>query len=163
MKRNIFLLMLMFMPLLTWAQPQGGDRPFDPVKFQKMVEESLTKAACFTPEEAKAFFPLYNEMRTKQRELGTQIHNFKKNIKGDANAYNETILKIKCLQVQSAQIEESYYKRMLKAVPAEKVFKVMKAEDDFHRRMVRGNRGPEGARGQRGTGQRQGQRPQRQL
>ena len=155
MKRNIFLLMLMFMPLLTWAQPQGGDRPFDPVKFQQMVEESLTKAACFTPEEAKAFFPLYNEMRAKQRDLGTQIHNLKKNVKGDANAYNETILKIKCLLVQSAQIEESYYKRMLKVVPAEKVFKVMMAEDDFHRRMVRGNRG------QRGPGQRQGQLPQR--
>lgn len=40
-----------------------------------------------------------------------------------------------------AQLEESYYKRILKTVPAEKVFKVMSAEDDFHRRMVQGQRG----------------------
>ena len=140
MKRNIFLLMLMFMPLLTWAQPQGGDRPFDPVKFQQMVEESLTKAASLNADEAKVFFPLYNEMRQKQREMGKKIHELKKQPLTDAKKYSETILKIKQLQVDMAELEQSYYKRMLKVVPPEKVFKVMKAEDDFHRRMVQGQR-----------------------
>ena len=67
---------------------------------------------------------------------------------GNDKACAETISKIKRLQVEMAELEESYYKRFLKAIPAEKVMKVMKAEDDFHRRMVRGQRGqrPEGQR-----------------
>ena len=142
MKQMIVLTMMMFVSLCGWTQPQEprGDRRFDPAKFQQMVEESLTKAASLNADEAKVFFPLYNEMRQKQREMGKKIHELKKQPLTDAKKYSETILKIKQLQVDMAELEQSYYKRMLKVVPPEKVFKVMKAEDDFHRRMVQGQR-----------------------
>ena len=55
-----------------------------------------------------------------------------------------------------AEVEQEYYKRILKVVPANKVIKVMRAEDNFHRRMVQNNRG----RQVNGPG-RQHQRPQR--
>ena len=143
MKRTILLTLMVLAALSGWAQPQEphGERHFDPAKFQQMVEESLTKAASLTPEEAKVFFPLYNEMRQKQREMGKKMHELKNKPMTDGQKCSETILKIKQLQVDMAELEQSYYKRMLKTVPPEKVFKVMKAEDDFHRRMVQGQRG----------------------
>lgn len=144
MKKLFILIVVAFASINIFAQqpdPQKGQPPFNPEKFQKMVEESLTKAACLTDDEAKAFFPLYNEMRAKQRDLGKQIYELKKNCKGDAKSCSETILKLKQLQVDIAQVEENYYKRILKVVPADKVFKVIKAEDDFHRRMVQRQRG----------------------
>lgn len=151
--KKIFLCLLVVMSsMCLWAQPgQKGQPQFDPQKFQEMVEASLTQAAGLTPDEAKAFFPLYNEMRAKQREMGKQIFELKKNAKGDAKAYAETIQKINQLKVDMAVVEQSFYKRIVKTVSAEKVFKVMKAEDDFHRRMVQRqrNRRPEGSRGQR--------------
>ena len=139
--KTLFIALLCFIPLLGAAQPQEqrGDRHFDPKKFQQMKEQSLTKAASLTPEEAKAFFPLYNEMRTKQREMGRQIHNLKKNAQGDPKA---TIMRIKQLQVDMAELERSYFDRILKLVPPEKVLKVIETEDDFHRRMVQGRRQP---------------------
>lgn len=144
--RYLFIALISLVPLMGMAQPQGprGDRQFDPQKFQQMVEESLTKAANLTPEEAKAFFPLYNEMRAKQREMGQQIHQLKQRCAGDAKACSSTILRIKQLQVDMASLGKSYYERMLKVVPPEKVFKVMEAEDEFHRRMVQGQRGRRG-------------------
>lgn len=143
MKRTIFLLAMMLCSLTICAQPgqQNSAPRFDPQKYQQMIEESLTKAAGLTPDEAKAFFPLYNEMRAKQREIGKQIHDLKKNATCDAKQCAETIQKINQLKVDMAVVEQKYYKRMLNAVPADKVFKVIKADDEFHRRMVQGQRG----------------------
>lgn len=101
-----------------------------------MVEESLTKAANLTPAEAKVFFLLYNEMRKKQRQIGKQIHDLKKNIPDNNKACIERIQQIKKKQVEQVQMEQQYYNRFVKAIPAEKVLKLMKAEDEFHRRMV---------------------------
>ena len=163
MKRTILFLAMAVFTLTIWAQPgqQNGVPRFDPQKYQQMIEESLTKAACLTPEEAKAFFPLYNEMRAKQREVGKQIHELKKNASGDAKQYAETIQKINQLKVDMAVLEQKYYKRMVNAVPADKVFKVIKADDEFHRRMVQGQRNR--GRGQGGNRPPQfgGQRPSR--
>jgi polyhydroxyalkanoate synthesis regulator phasin len=155
-KRILFCCLFALSTIGAWAQPEPpkGQPRFDPAKFQQMVEESLTKAAELTADEAKAFFPLYTEMRKKQREMGRQIHDLKKNApQGDCKACAETITKIKRLQVEMAELEESYYQRFLKTLPAAKVFKVMKAEDDFHRRMVQGQR-----QGKRPEGQPRGQR-----
>lgn len=141
--RFLLITLIWLVPVLGMAQPQEprGDRHFDPQKFQQMVEQSLTKAASLTPEEAKAFFPLYNEMRAKQREMGKQIHQLKKECSGDSKACSATILRIKQLEVDMATLGQTYYQRILKVIPPEKVFKIMEAEDDFHRRMVQGQRG----------------------
>ena len=142
MKKILICAFVMVLPLMAWAQaPERGERHFDPEKFQKMVEESLTKEAALTSDEAKAFFPIYNEMRQEQREMGKQIHRLKKEPGTDEKSYAQTIAKINQLKVDMAKLEQDYYKRMLNAVPAEKAFKVMKAEDEFHRRMVQGQRG----------------------
>ena len=130
-------------PLVAAAQPQRQPHDgaqFDPQKFQQMVEQTLTKAGGLTTAEAEAFFPLYNEMRAKQREIGRQIHDLKQSTPTSSKAYADTILRIKKLQLEMAELEQEYYKRILRKVSAEKVFKMMQAEDDFHRRMVRRNR-----------------------
>ena len=36
-----------------------------------------------------------------------------------------------------AEVQESYYKKLYKAVPAQKVYKAMLAEDIYHRMMLR--------------------------
>lgn len=143
MKRLIVSMFVAVCALSLWAQPEPpqGQRRFEPEKFRQMVEEQLTKAADLTPEEAQAFFPLYNEMRTKQHEMNKQMRDLKCSAPADEKACTETVLKVKALQVEMAKLEEDYYKRFCKKIPAEKVLRVMKAEDDFHRRMIQGQRG----------------------
>ena len=138
MKRMVILALTALFTIGLWAQaPEQGKPRFDPKEFQQRMEAELTRQAGLTPEEAKLFFPLYKEMKEKQRNIGVQIHELKKGQKDDATCA-ATIARIKQLQVESAQLEQTYYKRLVEAVPASKVFKVMKAEDDFHRRMVQG-------------------------
>ena len=54
----------------------------------------------------------------------------------DKDYYN-LIKEINKLKIESAELEDVYYKKMCKAVPARKVHEAMQAEDRFHRRMLR--------------------------
>ena len=149
MKRLTILALMALFTVSLFAQqnPEQRKPRFDPKEFQQRMEEALTRQAGLTPDEAKAFFPIYKEMKEKQRGIGVQIHQLKTQCNSDEAAYTAAIIKIKQLMVESAQLEQSYYRRLLEVVPASKVFKVMKAEDDFHRRMVQGQRGRKGGAG----------------
>lgn len=134
----------LLLTIAAWAQPQDDkNRPrFNPEEFKQRMEQALTKEACLTPEEAKAFFPIYYEMKEKQRACIKQIRDLKQKPYTTQDAYAEAIAKIKNLQLDMAKVEQEYYKKLVKAVPAEKVFKAMTAEDKFHRQMVQGPRKP---------------------
>ena len=159
MKKLILGLSLILLSVATWAQPaqqQNRQPRFDPQKFQQMMEFELAKAAELTADEAKAFFPLYNELRKKQRDMGMQIYQLKANAPTDSKGAATAVNKINTLKVEMAELEQEYYKRIMKVVPANKIIKVMRAEDNFHRRMVQNNRGR-----QTGKPSRQFQHPQR--
>lgn len=139
MKRYILTAFAALFALVAWAQTQEKGKPrFDPQLFQRHMEAELTRQSGLTPEEAKVFFPLYEEMKEKQRCIGMQIRQLmnQENLDDAACSYN--IAQIKKLQLETNEIEQTYYKRFVEIVPACKVFKIMKAEDDFHRRMVQG-------------------------
>ena len=142
MRRFIYTLCLVLTTsLYTMAQNQEnkGDGRFSREDFRARTEAYITKQVGFTPEDAKEFFALYNEMKSKQWEIQKKIFKLKKdNPSNNATEkeYSAIILEIKRLNVEMAEVEESYYKRICKSVPASKVYAAMKMEDDFHRLML---------------------------
>ena len=42
------------------------------------------------------------------------------------------------MNIELRQIEQAYHQKMMKAVPAKKVYDAIMAENNFHRRMMRG-------------------------
>ena len=93
----------------------------------------------FTQAEAQAFFPIYFEMKGKQRRLQHSIYQLKKNApcaNAEEKDYAINIQKIKDLGVEMAQLEVNYYKKMCGAVSPRKVYAAMQAEDRFHRKML---------------------------
>lgn len=150
------------------AQPRDGKR-FSPQEFRQQMEQALTKRAQLTAEEATAVLPIFMEMKEKQRELQKQIGGMRHVGKQAPLSEEECasrVKKIKKLQVQLAEIEETYYKKMCSSIPASRVFRIMKADDQFHREMLSRFNGkkPEAGRGgqheHRGEGRR-GDRPRK--
>ena len=144
--KHILIIFLLFLPLSVLAQqpqphPQGAHAHFNPQEFQQRMEQTITREACLTADEAAAFFPIFNEMKQKQRAMANQIRTLKRQTSDNGSAteadYLAAITRIKQLQVEMAQVEQDYYKRLCNAVPAAKVFKAMQSEDRFHRSMVR--------------------------
>lgn len=123
--------------LVLMAQHQRGK--FNPEEFKAKLEAYITAEAGFTPSEAQAFYPIYHEMKDKQRHLQRRIFWLKKNPPCN-NASDKdfaiAIQKTKDLGVEMAQLEVTYYKKMCGAVSPRKVYAAMRAEDQFHRKML---------------------------
>lgn len=143
MKRFAIILITCISTLLASAQHPGGK--FNPEEFKAKLEIFVSEKAGFTQAEAQAFYPVYHEMKGKQRELQRQMFALKKEAPADdasENDYAAKIQKIKDLGVEMAQLEVTYYKKLCKVVSPSKVYKAMIAEDKFHRKMLENfNRG----------------------
>ena len=132
-------IVIMMMAMLTSAIAQPKGERFSPKEFRAHLEEFISKEAGLTASEGKAIFPIFHEMKEKQFKAQDKIFRLKRN--GPASnasdkEFANAIQKIKNLEVEKAETEEEYYKKMCKVIPARKVFLVMRAEDKFHRRML---------------------------
>jgi hypothetical protein len=113
---------------------------FNPEEFRAKLEEFITKKAEFASTEAQSFFPIFHQMKEEQRKLQKEIFTLKripKDVSPTEKEYSNKIQQICELNTKMAQIQENYYKKLSKAVPAQKVYKAMLAEDIYHRMMLR--------------------------
>ncbi|MDE5610847.1 MAG: hypothetical protein K2I90_02370 [Odoribacter sp.] len=112
---------------------------------EKKREFEAQKVAFFTqeldlsPEEATIFWPLYNEMQKKKKEIEGRIHkgiNEMNKLSGGAEKqYAEAVGKL--LQDEEAlqKVKKEYYLKMLSKLPPSKIWKLGGAERKFHRRL----------------------------
>ena len=140
-KKYLLLIVMMLMSIGMQAlEPCSNDGPrFDPNQYRKMLEEHITCKAGLTPSEAQAFFPIFHEMKGKQRDMNRKIMEIKMSCRKAEKTdkeYANSIEEIKELNANIAKIEATYYKKLCKAVSAKKVFLAMQAEDFFHRDML---------------------------
>jgi hypothetical protein len=138
MKKIFILILFQFCAGLLMAQQEKWK--FNPEEFRAKLEEFITKKAEFTSAEAQTFFPIFHQMKEEQRTLQKEIFSLKR-IPKDATPsekeYTNKIQRICELNIKIAQIQENYYKKLYKVVPAQKVYKAMIAEDIYHRMMLR--------------------------
>jgi len=141
MFRIIIYTLFIICPLLHANAQSQQKGKFNPQEFKAKLESYITQEVGFTTDEAQAFFPIYFEMKGKQRQLQRNIYWLKKNAPC-ANAADKdfaiTIQKIKDLGVEMAQLEVNYYKKLCTVVSPQKVYRAMCAEDRFHRNMLEG-------------------------
>lgn len=137
MKHIFLIIACMLLSVSMTAQPSRGK--FNPEEFKAKLEQFVTSKAGFTQSEAQAFYPIFHEMKEKQRDLQFQIFQLKRNAPAPGTSdkdYAAVILKITTLNSEIAATEAAYYKKMCKAVSARKVYLAMNAEDVFHRQML---------------------------
>ena len=137
---------------------QHQQQRFSPEKYQADLEQYITKEACLTPQEAAAFFPMFREMQKKQRALYNKMREDVRIKPTDEAACKKMIQKHDQVELELKSIQQTYHNKFFSVMPASKVFDVIKAEDQFHRGLLRNmggmGRGPMGGFPQRGQGQR---------
>ena len=151
---------------------QQQQQRFSPEKYQADLEQYITKEACLTPQEASAFFPLFREMQKKQRALYNKMREDVRIKPTDEAACKKMIQKRDQVELELKSIQQTYHNKFFSVMPASKVFDVIKAEDNYHRGLLRNmGRGPMPTMGapmggfnprgqglqQRGQGQQKGQ------
>ena len=134
MKKSFLILACLMLAMTGMAQEQK----FSPEKFEADMEAFITKEAKFNENEAAKFFPLFKEMHQKQRGLYTKMRNYGKEKPATDDACAAAIRERDKLNMELRQLEQTYHKKMMKVVPASKVFDAIRAENDFHRNMMKG-------------------------
>ena len=134
---SLFMLCWLFLSSVT-ASAQGIPRPkFDPAKFDAELEQFITIEAGLSPQEAARFFPLYREMQKKQRVLFSEMRRFYHMDINDNRACEDAIEKQDKMDIQMKEIQQRYHVKFMKVLPAGKVFKILRAEEKFHRQAFR--------------------------
>lgn len=134
MRRYVAMAFVALLAAVVMAQER---KPFDPRRFEADLEQYITTAACLTPAEASAFFPVYREMRCKQMAAWGNERRMRHVDTSDDKACAEAIRKRDESDIELKRIQQAYHERFMAIIPASKVFKVLKAEDDFHRQMFK--------------------------
>ena len=138
MKRILLTLSLSLVMIGTMAQDNKRPR-FNPEEFKARLESYITQKAELSSTEAEKFFPIYHEMKAKQREVMKKVQDLKRKHPAQDTSekkYTEIIYKIAELDEDVAEIEEEYYKKLCKAISPQKVYRAILADDSFHREMV---------------------------
>ena len=134
MKRFLFFAICMVSCMVCHAQ----ERKFSPEKFEADLAEYVKKEAKLTDDEAAKYFPMLREMHNKQRSIYKKKRNLGKENPADEEGCAAAIKECDKLEIELKQLEQCYHKKMLQVLPASKVYNAIKAENQFHRKMMKG-------------------------
>lgn len=143
MKKYIVILSYcLLMAVTVSAQEQ---KKFSPEQFDAELKAFITREAAFTQQEADKYFALYKEMRQKQRAIYDSQRSANKEKPADEASAAAAVKQCDKQNIELKQIEQKYHEKMLSAVPATKVYEAIRAENRFHRRMMKGWQKMQGA------------------
>ena len=131
-KRLLLLLCIFFSATLMHAQ---GKVDFNRLKAE--THRFITQEAGLTTQETARLFPIFDEMRTKQRGYFDRLRAIHSARPSSEREALEMIERADTYEIQLKQIEQRYHKEMLKVIPATKLMRVLEAERRFHRQMFR--------------------------
>lgn len=134
MRRLILFALMLMLQLSAMAQ----SRPkFDPARFEADLEQYVTTEAGLSAKEAAAFFPIYKEMRKKQRMLFMKMDKYRHVDFCDNKQCENAIRSLDEIDIQMKELQQRYHVKFMNILPASKVLKVIRAEERFHRRAFR--------------------------
>lgn len=136
-KKTLIFALAFIIGMGIYAQPKNGQKKFSPKKFRSDMEAFIVKEACLSPAESAAFFPLYDEMYKKQRIVFDSMRRVDNSNPTSDEECRKAIKERDKLDLELKEIQQAYHNKFMRILPAAKVFKILKAEDRFHRRMLK--------------------------
>lgn len=133
-RRYIIVLLVLFCSVVVMAQEP---KKFDPVQFEADLEQFVATEARLTPTESATFFPLYREMRKKQLAYFGYHRRWHIVDESDDKACAEAIRRMDSNDLEIKRLQQLYHEKFLHILPASKVFRIIKAEEKFHRQQFK--------------------------
>lgn len=132
--RNLIIILFTLITCSVSAQQNGK---FDIEAYKNEQHNFIQKAVKFTQKEAAAFFPLYDELRTKEFLLYSKGWKFRDPRNMTEEQCRKMIIDRDNTSVQLKKLQMQYHKRMLNVVPAAKLMAAIHAGEEFDRMKVR--------------------------
>ncbi|WP_343694983.1 sensor of ECF-type sigma factor [Flavobacterium sp.] len=140
--KNILALLLFLVTFSFYAQSDKIDEKREKIKAFKV--SFLTTELELTPTEAEKFWPIYNAYDDKQFELRhDKMKTYLKKLDDDnLNSISEKEAVVLLSQIETTDKElyllrEKFMTSIKKVLPAKKILKLKKSEDDFNRKLLK--------------------------
>lgn len=132
---RIFTIVAFAMAMPTFAVEATAQQKqkFDPQRFERELEKYVVEQAKLTNAERDKFLSIYREMRAKQRAVFDKTNFRHKPNFEDEKECEEAIRQHDSNEIKLKRIQRTYHNKFLTFMSAKKLFKVIRAEDDFHR------------------------------
>lgn len=130
---------------LNAQEKKNSSSDFDLAKFKKERAAYFTKELNLTDSEAKAFIPLLDEFMAKKYSINKDYRRQIKEIRRkttkvtDVEYTNSTDAFLDA-KIKEAELQKEYYKRFMKILPAEKIYKLQFVEVDFMKQALERHR-----------------------
>ena len=135
--KRLFLTLISIAFLLLTASSQSRDKRLSKENYQAQLEQFIIQEAQFTAKEAADFRVIFKEMQNKQRKTFEAMKDiWHKPGRGEKECA-EAIRQKDKMDIELKNLQQQYHYKLLKVIPASKVFKAIIAEDKFHRQMLR--------------------------
>lgn len=133
LRRILFLLIL----TLSISTVNAQNCRFSPEQFEADLERFIVVEAGLSPVESARFFPVYREMRKKQMAIFYEDKEFRHVDTSNEKACAAAIRRHDDNDLEVKKLQREYHSRFLKILPASKVYRIIRAEDNFHRRLFK--------------------------
>ncbi len=137
-----FMLVFLAISMLTYAQ-KGEKRKIIKEKIESQKVAFITQQLALTTDEAKVFWPVYNEYEAKKETLTKEFREVNKPLKdkGLDQMTNEEASAFIDNQFVHAQkmldLKKEYVAKFKKVIPVKKVATLQKAEKEFKKDLVK--------------------------
>lgn len=134
---STIIIMLTAVIMMNAQEGQQAQQRFSPEKFEAELQDYITKEAHLTQQEASKFFPVYKEMQEKQRALFDRQRELAKVKPSDEQGCLKVIKESDDIDLELKRIQQNYHARFIELLSASKVYDILKAEQRFHRHMMK--------------------------
>lgn len=138
MRRLITILVLLAaISLNGLAQYKNDGQRFSKEEFVRQLEQYVAHEAQLTSKEQAEFFPIFREMHLKMRKVFDAMKKIDSTCHSNDKACANAIRQKDKMDIELKRIQQQYHNKFLDILPACKVIKAIKAEDKFHRNMLK--------------------------
>jgi hypothetical protein len=161
MKKTLLLLMISLVSsAMLIAQPRhGGMSKEKREKVESMKVAFITQKLDITPDEAKVFWPVYNQMSDELHALREKRRQDMKNLKMDSDSLTDKEYERvfdSDLQFRQSELDilKKYQPQLKKVLPMKKLARLPRVEDEFRQELLEKiqERNGKGGGGQKGKG-----------
>jgi len=134
MKTKIFVVTLLLLPTLLWAQRRTDEATIEMIKTKKIA--FITEKVGLTSQEAEKFWPVYNQLEKERYNLLDQKRKLEEQFQATSptrseGEYKKMATDFVAIQLKEGKLAEEYNTKLLGILPAEKVVKLYVAEIKF--------------------------------
>ena len=137
MKNLFFAALLFLLPSMLWAQKPKGE------EIESLKIAFFTKKLDLSPDEAKVFWPIYNDMQQEQNAIRKERFQKMISFRKTAEIDNLTDAQIQSLitsefdfRQRDLNIEKKYYNRFKAVLPIKIIGKYYRAQEAFKRELL---------------------------